>query len=664
MRSWKSHTLAAVLLLGIVVLTYAVSLRNGFIWDDNFQIVRNPYVHTDQSVTKILFTDVWGYIRGGQAGMSNYYRPLQMLTYRWTATVAGLRPSAFHLLSLLLNWLACIAAYGIFWQITKRFSLALSSAVLFAVHPMHSEAVLWIAALPELGCAMFYFLAFWLFLQAQEPAPPVRKPKPKDVQRQNARRRWLLAGSSLSFFLALLWKEMALTLPLVVAAYIFITAPARDDWRLRWRRGAMKSLPFWGVVAAYTALRIGVLGYFWSVQNAWTLTPLQYALNVVALIGEYCLRLLLPPKLNAYHVFHAVVSFGDARWLGAALFLSVAIVAIVYAIRRAPRAAFAGAWILLTLVPVLNLGAVGTNVFAERYLYIPSLGFALLLAWGGAEVLKNLPTAARRNAAIALVLLITAGATAQIWHRIPNWHDERAFLTSTVAVSPDAAQMRNSLGQVLRDSGDLGGAQIQYEQALAAALAQHTNAHVANAYLGLAFIAWRRQQFDRSLELIDRGLTYADLESLHASKGIVLLQMGRVAEAKQVLEQVYRYFPYDEVTLNALGVIALAEQDRNSAIRYFNEAVHVMPTFADGYNNLGRAYSEMGNPGEASQAFQRATELQPNNPLFRTNYGVALAQQGHFQEARAQLQQVLQLDPSNGYAASVLNRLNQMESAH
>lgn len=257
----RRHTLALVLLLGVVILAYSASLRNGFVWDDNFQIVRNPYVHTGQPLTKVLFSDVWGYLRAGQAGVSNYYRPLQTLVYRWAFDVAGLRPGAFHLLSILFHCLACIAAYGVFFQLTQRFSVALAAAVIFAVHPMHSEAVLWIAALSELGCALFYFLAFWFFLRAQPLPPGGRKMKPKEMHRQTVRRRWMLAAACASFFLALLWKEMALTLPVIVMTYVALMTP-QEHWPARLREAGERSLPFWGVTAAYVALRVAVLGYF------------------------------------------------------------------------------------------------------------------------------------------------------------------------------------------------------------------------------------------------------------------------------------------------------------------------------------------------------------------------------------------------------------------
>lgn len=671
----QRHSLAVLVLVGVVILAYAGSVGNGFIWDDNFQIVSNPYVHSNQPLSKLFFSDVWGYMQGGEAGLSNYYRPLQILSYRWTAEIAGLKPAAFHLVSLILNALACIAAYGVFWQWTKHFRLALSAAVIFSVHPMHSEAVLWIASLPELGCALFYFLAFSFFLCLQQDSTTQVLPR-KKARQMTARRAtqmrsrgvWL-ATSCICLLVALFWKEMALTFPAVVFAYCWFNvadnverragAAPTPKWNQRLWRSVRSSLPFWGVVGIYAAIRVAVLGYFSRVQNPWPLSPFQSALNVATLAGEYCLRLAVPTKLNAYHVFHPVRSMLDPRVIGAAILLISMAALIFVGSRRAPVPAFALSWILLTLAPVLSLQSVGLNVFAERYLYIPSLGFALLLAWAGAQSLKKFEPATRRYGAIIILALLSTAAIAEIRQRVPDWRDEHTFYARTVATSPDAAQMRIFLGTVLRNDGDIDGAQHQYEEALRDALSQQTKAQVASAYLGLAFVAWRHQHYDQALEFVDRGLTYANLHGLSVEKGILLLQVGRLDEAQQVLEGVSRSFPYDQAALNGLGLVHLAKHEPTKAIQYFSQSVEFNPLFAQGYYNLGKAYLEIGRTDEALPAFERATELQPSSSLYRSNYGSVLARIGRYDEAREQLQRVLETEPSNALASAVLNQINQ-----
>ena len=162
------HTVAFIIIAICCALVYSNTLNHEFVWDDNFQIVRNPFLHGDEPLARLFVTDVWGYTHPDQKGTSNYYRPLQMVTYRLIGQVAGLNASAFHAVNLLFHILATLAGYLVVWQLTKIYWVAFAASVLFALHPIHTEAVVWIAALPELGCCLFFFLSFWLFLRAEE----------------------------------------------------------------------------------------------------------------------------------------------------------------------------------------------------------------------------------------------------------------------------------------------------------------------------------------------------------------------------------------------------------------------------------------------------------------------------------------------------------------
>ncbi len=670
MNSFRRHFLVALLLAALGLVAYWGSLRNGFVWDDNFQIGRNPYIHATQPWLRLLTSDVWGYIRGGQVGLSNYYRPLQMLTYRLVAEAAGLDPTAYHAVSLLLHIFASLAAYGLMFQLSRRQGVAAAAGVLFATHPIHSEAVLWIAALTELGCALFYFVAGTLFLMAYREPPPTlpagkksRKPIAPVVDRY--RRRWLVGASVLSFFVAILWKEMALTLPVVIAVYVFFT-DAQASWRARLQRAAWRSLPYWAAIAVYVPIRMAVLGYFSIVQHGWVLTPSEYVLSTIELLGKYWLKLLLPLNLNAYHMFYPARTLLEARALGAIVFLVVAAALVLGGMRRRPLPAFCAAWVFLTLVPVLNLRGVGENVFAERYLYIPSLGFCLLAAWLGAEALQRLPRRMAGTVAAATLVVVAALGTVAAAHRVAVWQSDYTLYADSVAKSPGAALMHASLAQILRDEkGDFAGARREYEVALRVAQEESppNKLQMANAYVGLSGIATHERDFQRALATVNQALAIDDkLPGAHLAKGIIVLQMGHLEEARVLLEESHKYFPYDEVALNGLGIIALARRDYPTAVDYFRQTVEFVPQYADGFNNLGRAYLEMGDRNHALSAFQRAVELAPQNALFHTNYGVALGRADRLPEARGQFERALVLSPGFVPAQQNLQLLQQLES--
>jgi len=672
--SWRSHLLAYALIAFIGFATYIGSLHNSFVWDDEFQIARNPYVHGDMAWQRLFTTDVWGYAHAAGEGASNYYRPLQMLTYRLVAHAAALDPSAFHWVSLVANVLAGWAAYAFLFLLCRQYGVSLSASLLFAAHPMHSEAVLWISALNELGCALFYFVAFCFFLLAWQRSQPGRH---SDGRTHNAGLRapaplrrtqaLLLSISGAAFFVSLLWKEMALSFPFLTVTYAIVNT-ASMPWKERVKRVLAYAAPYGALAAVYVVVRITVLGRFAAVQHELVLTPFQYAMSAIELIGEYWFKLLVPIGLNAYHIFAPARTLLEAGAISSILFTAAAAAFILKGMRTWPIACFAAAWVFLTLLPVLNLRGVGENVLTERYFYIPSLGSCLLVAWCGAEGLKRLPKRIAQVVAIVGVTGLVIVCAIEVRARTAVWESDYSLFSATVQASPESATMHNGLGHVLREQRhDQDGAEREYQLGYDAAAAETppNKEQMSHALVGLAGVAYWRHNPARSLEFVEKALALDPQNGdAHVARGVDMLALGRLDEAQRVFEQALRYAPNDEVATNGLGLVALSRRQIREAIAYFSQTVKISPGYADGYNNLGRAYFEAGRIGDALPAFKRALELAPDDARFHTNYGVALARAGKLHEGRLELERALALDPEQAWARQSLKVLSQMESQH
>ncbi len=660
----KNHFFAVILLSLLSILVYINSLGNQFVHDDNYQIVRNPFLHSDQPWSHLFTTDVWGYTAPGQHGISNYYRPLQMLTYRWTAELAGLDPRAFHSVSVLLHLLATLAAYAVFWGLTRQLIMAFLSSALFAVHPIHTEAVAWISALPELGCAFFFFLSFSLFLLAYRrfDVGPGKMKSGENSQGLSSRKHGLWAGSLLCFALATLWKEMALTLPLVIALYVFIFSKKPSSLAVHLWEAIRTSFPYWGMIALYLVLRYKVLGFLTRTQQDWDLTPFEFILSVAHIFGKYWLKLVWPVQLNAFYLFEPVRSLGEPRVLVALAFLGRATVFLFGGLERAPLACGGGFWVFTTLIPVMNLRGVGANVFTERYLYIPSLGFCLLMIWLGKQGLKLLPVQRRRWLAIIVLTAVVTLYFGQTIRRNRDWKDDFTFYSLAAETSPKSAAMHNSLANILRsEKGDLEGSERECRLAITLANQERPpdRRQIASAYLGLANIHVECQQYQKALEAADSGLaTENSLPGLSIVRGLALMSLGRLDEAENVLLSVNHTLPNDELVLHFLGVIALSRRDMEQAINYFQGALKILPDYADAHNNLAAAYVELGRFTEALPHLQRASSLRPQDPSIHTNVGMALVRLGRTQEARTEFQRALALSPDYSPARAELTQLD------
>lgn len=635
----------------IVIIAYYNSLTNGFVWDDNRQIVMNPDLRPGAPIAHLFTSDVWGFKHSGQPAQTNYYRPLQMVTYRLTAAWFGFDPHAFHLLSLLFAIAGSLAAFCVLLKLTRNAGVAFAGAALFALHPMHAEAVDWISALSELGCAAFFLLAFGLFLSARE-------------ERESTENRsdvLYLTFSLVSFAAALLWKETAAVLPLLVAVYVLCVEKSSVPDRLR--SAAKLSLPYWVVLAAYLALRFRVLGFVATSQRNWALTPLQAVITALTLLMRYWWKLIIPVPLNAYYVFSPVRSLASAQASGAILFLIILCVAVWLAFRRNSLAAFAVIWVVVTLLPVMNVYALGRNAFTERYLYLPAIGVCLLIVLVCHWALQRLNPTRQKPVAIAALVIVLTAFTAEIMYRNADWKDNATLFQKTLISSPQAPFVHYMVAATETD--DPSSAESHYEQAIALAQSESPpdRLDAAMSYEGLASSYADRSQFDQALATMGKlrrlDPAYPEIDS---EVGSILARAGRWQDAERVLTNTLARQPDDENTLNTLGLVTWQnKRDLNQAAALFSRALTIHSLNDDFrasvLNNLGGVYGDLQQFSQAADEFKSAVAISPNDPEYHTNLANAFAAMGRVFEAGEQANAALRIDPGYAPARAVLQQL-------
>ena len=650
----------AVATLGaLVTIAYSTSLDNGFVWDDGQQIVMNPDLQPDAPWGRLFSSDVWGYKHRDQAARTNYYRPLQMVSYRLTSEVLGREARDFHMVSVAFAFAAAGAAFWIYLKLTERVVVAFAAAALFAVHPVHVEAVDWISALSEPGCTIFVLIAFGLFLGAEGRGPEAAAGAESRVP------QWLMFWLSLVMFAgALLWKETAVVFPLLVAGYVICFRAGTIGQRLR--RSARLSLPFSGVLVVYLAVRFRVLGFVATRQRIWNLTPVQAGLNGFHLMMMYWWKLIFPVHLNAYYVFSPVRSLGDARALAAIVFVAAAGVAIWYAVRRGALMTFATLWVFVTLLPVMNIYGVGRNVFAERYLFLPSFGFCLLAVEAARAVVTRLPEKARRPVSAVLLGVVLAWFSTETLARNRDWRDDATLFGRTLASSPDAPFVHFMVASTeSEDPTTAPSAEAHYLRA--AELAESENPpdllDLSRAYEGLTSWYGERGDYARAREIVRKWRSAMPGQpEMDAGEGSLLLRSGDWQAAEPLLNRAHAARPDDENVLNALGLLAW-EHRRNpeEAVPFFTRALTIHTANdslgAELHNNLGSVYGDLGQFEAALQQFRSAVAISPGDPEYHTNLATALAAMQRYGEAAAEAKSAQRIDPNYAPARALLQQL-------
>jgi hypothetical protein len=355
-------------LSSLAFVPYANSLLNSLVYDDYFQIVENPYVHSFRYLRQIFGTTVWSF--QGAQGITNYYRPLMTFGYLLCYQIAGAVPFSFHLANIVLN----IVVVLLLFSVVRRLSgerVGLVAAGLFALHPLHTESVAWAAGVTDLELAVFYLLTFLLYLRLPETG-------------KRCGSRVALCGS---FVLALLSKEQAMMLPVLVTLFEHFYRDDRETTSVRQKMSRYG--PLWGVAALYLVARGIMLGGIAGIVTRPGLSWYEVVLSAISLLGAYVWKLVWPAHLSAYYVFHKSSHLVDRNVLLALLGLALCGVLFVLLWRRAHLLSFALILVFLPLGPVLNPKWMPASVFAERYLYLPSIGFCWLLAWAAVTLWRS-----------------------------------------------------------------------------------------------------------------------------------------------------------------------------------------------------------------------------------------------------------------------------------
>jgi len=470
----------ALLILIIFLVSFAVyfnALFNGFVYDDQTQVLGNHWIRDVKYIPDIFSNGVWSFQR--ETIISNYYRPLMHLIFMFNYYVFGLRPWGFHLVNILFHAGVSILVFVIISRLLraslissqedeKGFIGALLSppflgAVLFATHPIHTEAVAWVAGIPDLSYAFFSLLSLYFYMRSEEGT------------------KGMYPLSVVSFSAAAFCKEPALMLPIILMAYDSLFGKRAKGYLPFIKR----YIPYLLVAGAYLGLRYHALGGFSPQEPHILLSTCGYIINVFPLFTQYLENLLLPLNLNVFHVLHPIYSIFGTIGIVSLTVMAAFVVVTFIAFKKKNKVCFGLLVIALPLLPSLYIPAVGENVFAERYLYLPSFGFVLLIAFALSRAKAVNPRLASGLVMISLTVavLYSAGTVS----RNTVWRDDVTLFTDTVRKSPDAALPHNNLGIVYLNQNRLAEAVNEFITVLK--LKPDADAHYN---LGIAYLNQNR----------------------------------------------------------------------------------------------------------------------------------------------------------------------------
>ena len=578
------------LLVGGVLLVTAFAFFNSldgqFVYDDRLQVLRNPTINQLSNIPKMFVQSVWQFLnQADKAAAGPYYRPLFNIALIVNHALFGLQTFGWHLVSLLIH----LAVVFLVYRLARRWELgrdtALAAALLFGLHPAHSESVAWAAALPDPLAALFILSALLLY--------------ERHYHGQGKSRAAL--GTSIALaFAAMLSKEVAV----MFAVFIFVRellgrAPG-EPFAATAKRAARRAAPYFAVIVVYVVMRYAVLGFLRQDDpTSAHVSPFEVLITIPSVLLAYARMLFVPYPLAVVYGNKYVDSVTDPRFWGAALAVAAILIAAAWLVRRSVAGRRALAFTILFILPVLNLKAFRPqeSLLHDRYLYLPSVGFCLLAAmaigWLAARVAeRRRQVFVAATAAVALVFFVLT------FNQNLTWQSEAAMTGNAMRVTPDWPFMQNYVG--------------------AYAFEQNRYADAERAYL----------------DALKIDPNYYDALS---NLGDIYRMQGRPNDAEQMYTKaIAAGVPYANTYYN-LGVVYTSQGRVQEAERPLQKAVELEPSSADAQYNLGWVYDKEGKVQEAEQAYTAALADKPSYPEPRINLGVMLTQQGRFKEALDQL---------------------------
>ena len=585
-----------LLLIGVLVIVafgvYGNALGNGFVWDDNVLIVRNPLVAGDSPIANIFCTDIF---RLGK-NHGSFYRPLQILSYRWEYLWWQINPTGYHLTNVLLHCLNGCLVFLLCVQLLQHVPAAGVAAAWFLVQPVHTEAVTYISGRADLLALTFILLSLLAYWSA--------------TARSDKTELWMTCVSLACFVLALLSRESALITP----ALIFLV-----DAYFRKRPGWFKPASwvrryagYLAIAAAYLGLRTAIIGTSFGQKIAASLPFPQRILAAGQAFLLYLKWLLTPYPLHMEHWFSpAVLQPNSLIGPAGLLAFGLLIAGILWTYRRFPVLSFGAAWFLVGLLPFLNI-FVPVNAFAaEHWLYLPFIGIAAMGGWIWFYSRQSTLWKWIARGAV-LGILVSHGILTVRQNRF--WRDPITLFEYTIRWVPDRARLRFNLAGAYREAGQKNDAIREYQEAI------RCDPTFPGAHNDLGNLLQQSEQYEQAAHEYEEELR------LLPEDGEVMNNLGNVHRKMGQLEQAIQWYQkalekgarLPQIYLN----LATAQMKLNrdlQAVETLRKAIGVDASVPEVYATLGNLYRKLGKTQEAAAAWSKALQLNPNLVRVREN---------------------------------------------
>ena len=574
-----------LLIILLSFVSYFNIFQNEFVWDDHIFILDNPDIRSFSNLPLFFSQDVYG-----------LYRPIRSLHYTFVYSIAGKAEFFYHFNSLFFHTIISILVYIIIYEIINKNNIALISALIFVTHPIHTGRVTNITAGFDLFGIFFMLLAFYFYIK---------------FSKGNNKKYFLF--SLILFLIAVFSSEETIVLPLIIILYEFCFNREKFS-KNSIKNNIKKYFPFFLIALFYIVVRFFVLGFRGRIEEYLAGSFFLTMLTMLKVYVYYIYLLIVPVNLTLFREVEAVSSLLDFKVLISALIL-ISIIFFTLRYNKNKIIFFSVFWFFITLLPFSNL--LPLQVFmAERYLYVPSIAFSLLLAYLIFTIynfqLKKIKNKNKINHGIViLIVLLLSFYVFSAVSRNNDFKDNLTLWSKTVATNPENSKAHDNLGFTYERAGDTKNALAEFEKSVEL---QPDN-FKALGNLGVAYAKLGR--YNESLIALKKSIEIRKYHKTYNKLGLVYVELNDEEKAIEKFEEAIKINSRYAKAHNDLGTVYGRMEEIDWALLEFNEAIRIDKDYADAHYNLGILLEFLNQEDLARKEFEIAFSLEPENELYK-----------------------------------------------
>ena len=540
-RKFIAIQIVLVIISGLFV--YGNALYGKFLWDDYGLVRDNTYIKSLSHIGKIFITN----IGAGRDVISNFYRPMQILTYALDYSLWGLNAFGYHLTNILFHIAVALLLYWLVSIIFKNYWLSFLSAIFFVVHPIHTEAVAYISGRADIIAAFFFLLTLIFYIQYIDSG-----------------RGRLFVFVLLFYPVALLSKECSLILPLLIVFYHYIS-------KIKIKTKILLFLLI--ETAIYIFIRLVVLK-----SDPVVLSNVSYLSDRLPgfflAVSEYIRLILLPFNLHMEYGLK-FFKFTDPGVISGALIFIAGLLCLVKK-RSLPRKnsdgivqglsiwLFAIGWFFITLFPASNIYPINAYM-AEHWAYLPSLGIFIVISYGIISLCK---LRLFQLFSIILAILLVYFYASLTMQQNNYWRTPTIFLERTLQYAPYSPRLNSELGDEYTAVRNDARAQELYEKVI------KINPRYQSAYIGLGNLYYESGRVIEALKVYKKAIDInPDFPEPYIGLGNTLFMLNQKAEAIKSYEKAILLRPNLANVYYNIAVVYLSLKEYKMAIQYWDTAI-------------------------------------------------------------------------------------------